>query len=154
MTRQPPREQITSKYIYMSKAKETMRERSLRLLKTLTETDGAPGHEREVKAVIRKELAGIAALSEDSMGSLIAEARGNKEGPAVLFSAHMDEVGFVVKEITPDGFIRFAALGDWWSQVLLGQRVVIKTRNGDVTGVIGATAPICFLLNNESFWFL
>ena len=60
----------------MSKEKVTARERSLRLLKTLTETDGAPGHEGEVKAAIRKELGGIAALSEDSMGSLIAEARG------------------------------------------------------------------------------
>ena len=125
----------------MSKATETTREQSLRLLKTLTETDGAPGHEGEVKAVIRNELGGIAALSEDSMGSLIAEARGNTEGPVVLFSAHMDEVGFVVKEITAGGFIRFAAVGDWWSQVLLGQRVVIKTRQGDVPGVIGATAP-------------
>ena len=53
----------------------------------------------------------------------------------------MDEVGFVVREITPRGFIRFAALGDWWAQVLLGQRVNIKTRQGDVPGVIGATAP-------------
>ena len=125
----------------MSKDEATRRERSLHLLKTLTETDGAPGHEQEVRSVIRKELQGIATLSEDSMGSLIAEARGNTTGPTILFSAHMDEVGFVVREITPRGFIRFAALGDWWAQVLLGQRVIIKTRQGDVPGVIGATAP-------------
>ena len=118
-----------------------MRERNLQLLKTLTETDGAPGHEGAVKTVIRQELQGVATLTEGSMGDLIAKARGSEGGPIILLAAHMDEVGFLVREITPDGFIRFAALGDWWAQVLLGQRVVIKTRQGDVPGVIGATAP-------------
>ena len=118
-----------------------MRERYLQLLKTLTETDGAPGHEGPVKAVIREELQNTATLTEGRMGSLIAEARGNEGGPKILLASHMDEVAFLVREITPDGFIRFAALGDWWAQVLLGQRVVIKTRQGDVPGVIGATAP-------------
>lgn len=118
-----------------------MRERHLQLLKALTETDSVPGHEQAVKAVIREALQDAAHLSEDGMGSLIAEAQGNETGPTILLSAHMDEVGFQVKEITAQGFVRFAALGDWWAQVLLGQRVVIKTSHGDVVGVIGAIAP-------------
>ena len=58
-----------------------------------------------------------------------------------MFAGHMDEVGFMVTHITKEGFLKFVQLGGWWDQVLLGHRVVIKTRKGDVTGVIGAKPP-------------
>jgi putative aminopeptidase FrvX len=117
------------------------RQVGMQLLETLTQTDGAPGYESRVKAEVRRQLAGVAPVIEDGMGSLIASAKGNREGPVILLAAHLDEVGFMVRDITPDGFVRFAALGDWWSQVLLGQRVAIDTRKGKVPGVIGAAAP-------------
>ena len=47
----------------------------------------------------------------------------------------------MVKHITKDGFIKFLPLGGWFDQVLLGQRVIIQTRKGDVIGVIGAKPP-------------
>jgi len=53
----------------------------------------------------------------------------------------MDEIGFMVKYVTKEGFIRFTPLGGWWDQVLLGQRVIIQTQKGDVIGVIGAKPP-------------
>jgi endoglucanase len=53
----------------------------------------------------------------------------------------MDEIGFMVKYITEEGCIRFTALGGWWDQVLLAQRVLIKTNKGDVVGVLGAKPP-------------
>ena len=54
----------------------------------------------------------------------------------------MDEVGFMVKHISTDGFIRFTPLGGWWDQVLLTQRVRIKTKERQyVIGVIGAKPP-------------
>lgn len=59
----------------------------------------------------------------------------------------MDEIGFMVKHITKEGFIRFTPLGGWWDQVLLAQRVVIKTGKGDVVGIIGAKPP--HLLDQE-----
>lgn len=59
----------------------------------------------------------------------------------------MDEIGFMVKHVSPDGFVRFTTLGGWWDQVLLGQRVAIKTSKGDITGVIGAKPP--HLLSQE-----
>jgi endoglucanase len=58
-----------------------------------------------------------------------------------MLAGHMDEIGFMVKQITKEGFIKFLNLGGWFDQVLLGQRVLIKTRNGDVLGVIGAKPP-------------
>ena len=59
----------------------------------------------------------------------------------IMLAGHMDEIGFMVKQITKEGFIKFIPLGGWFDQVLLGQRVVIKTNKGDVIGVIGAKPP-------------
>jgi endoglucanase len=58
-----------------------------------------------------------------------------------MLAGHLDEIGFMVKQITKEGFIKFLPLGGWFDQVLLGQRVLIKTAKGDVTGVIGAKPP-------------
>jgi len=109
------------------------------LLKTLTEAHGVPGYEAEVREVMRGLLAEVGEVELDNIGSLIC--RRGESGPRVMLAAHMDEIGFMVKHITPEGFIRFTALGGWFDQVLLGQRVVIKTHKGDVIGVIGAKPP-------------
>jgi endoglucanase len=58
-----------------------------------------------------------------------------------MLAGHMDEIGFIVRHVTKDGFLKFLQLGGWWDQVLLGHRVVIKTHKGDVIGVIGAKPP-------------
>jgi endoglucanase len=58
-----------------------------------------------------------------------------------MLAAHMDEIGFMVKHVTKEGFLKFVQLGGWFDQVILGQRVVIKTAKGDVVGVLGAKPP-------------
>lgn len=58
-----------------------------------------------------------------------------------MLAGHMDEIGFVVKLITDEGFVKFSPLGGWWGHVMLAQRVVIRTRKGDVTGLIGSKPP-------------
>lgn len=111
------------------------------LLKELTEAHGIPGYETEVRRLIRSHLKPLGKLSEDNMGSLICEKPGKSGGPRIMLAGHMDEIGFMVKHISSDGFIKFTTLGGWWDQVLLGQRVTIKTSKGDVLGVIGAKPP-------------
>lgn len=111
------------------------------LLKELTEAHGIPGYEAEVRKVIRNHFKPIGDVEEDNMGSLICKKVGKDTSPKIMLAGHMDEVGFMVKYISSDGFIRFTPLGGWWDQVLLGQRVLIKTNKGDVIGVIGAKPP-------------
>jgi len=53
----------------------------------------------------------------------------------------MDEIGFVVKLITDEGFIKFSPLGGWWGHVMLAQRVIVRTRKGEITGIIGSKPP-------------
>lgn len=108
-------------------------------LQAITEAHGVPGYETEVRALLRQYLEPLGQVSRDHLGSLICEQPGS--GPKVLLAGHMDEIGFIVRHVTKEGFIKFLPLGGWWDQVLLGHRVVIKTHKGNVTGVIGARPP-------------
>jgi endoglucanase len=118
-----------------------MEDPTLQLLKELTEAHGVPGYEAPIRAVVRKYLEPLGELSQDKIGSLICRLNGQSEAPRVMLAGHMDEIGFMVKHVTKEGFIKFLPLGGWFDQVLLGQRVVIKGRQGDVIGVIGAKPP-------------
>jgi endoglucanase len=58
-----------------------------------------------------------------------------------MLAAHMDEVGFMVTHVSDEGFLKFLPLGGWFDQVVLGQRVIIKTHKEDLVGVVGAKPP-------------
>jgi endoglucanase len=49
----------------------------------------------------------------------------------------MDEVGLMVKYITPEGHIKFQPLGGWLDQALINQRWVVLTRKGAAYGITG-----------------
>jgi len=112
---------------------------SEKLLKELTEVHGVPGYEHQVQDLLRGYMEPLGEIEQDKLGSLICRLDG--EGPKVMLAGHMDEIGFMVRHITKEGFVKFVPLGGWWDQVLLGQRVIIKTYKGDVVGVIGAKPP-------------
>jgi putative aminopeptidase FrvX len=114
---------------------------TLNLLKELTETPGVSGYEAPIRSVIRKHLEKYGELTQDKIGSVICRKEGSSDKPRIMLAGHMDEIGFMVKQITSEGFIKFLPLGGWFDQVLLGQRVVIRTAKGEVIGVIGAKPP-------------
>jgi len=58
-----------------------------------------------------------------------------------MIEAHADEIGLMVKQVDEKGFLRFICIGGWFDQTLLNQRVIIHTRSGPVTGVIGCKPP-------------
>jgi putative aminopeptidase FrvX len=114
---------------------------TLKLLKELTEASGISGYESPIREVVRKYLVNYGELSQDKIGSVICLKKGTSEKPKIMLAGHMDEIGFMVKQITPEGFLKFLPLGGWFDQVLLGQRVIIHTVKGEVIGVIGAKPP-------------
>lgn len=117
-----------------------MEKDTLALFKTLTELQGAPGHEHLVRKFMKNELEKYAdEVIQDNLGSVYGVRKG--KGPKVMVAGHMDEVGFMVTQITDNGMLRFQTLGGWWSQVLLAQRVQVMTANGPVIGVIGSIPP-------------
>ncbi|RSK24461.1 M42 family metallopeptidase [Bhargavaea beijingensis] len=115
----------------------------LQMLKDLTDAKGIPGNEREPREVMKRYIEPFAdSIDYDGLGSLIAEKKGDSEGPRVLVAGHLDEVGFMVSKIDDKGFLSFQTVGGWWSQVMLAQRVTIVTRDGrELTGVVGSKPP-------------
>lgn len=120
-----------------------MDEKTLRLLKDLSESFGPSGFERETATIFKKESQRYAdEISFDNLGSVIARKRGTADAPKILLASHLDEVGFVVTGIDEQtGFVTFGALGGWFDQSLLGHRVTIRTEKGSVPGIIAAKPP-------------
>ena len=126
-----------------------MNQETLQLFKTLTELQGAPGFEHNVRKFMRTEIEKYAdEIIQDNLGGIYGVKNGSDEGPRVLVAGHMDEVGFMVTQITDNGLLRFQPLGGWWSQVLLAQRVQIETDQAQVVGVISSVPP--HLLDEET----
>ena len=116
-------------------------DRTLEFLKELVDAHGVPGFEDDVAQVMQKHLKGVGEISRDRLGSFICEKAGQSKGPKVMLAGHLDEVGFLVKSVTKEGFVKFLPLGGWWGHVVLAQRLIIKTRTGDVLGVVGSKPP-------------
>ncbi len=108
------------------------------LFKRLTEAEAISGFEGQVAGIIQQELRGLCQVRRDNLGSVICEHRGESDTPKVMIAAHMDEVGFIVKEVTDEGFVKFLPVGGWWPGNMLAQRVAIMTRKGRVVGTIGS----------------
>jgi endoglucanase len=117
-----------------------MRTKAVSLLQELTEAHSVSGHEDEVRAIFVDELEECGELSADRNGSVFCET--GDDGPRVMVAGHMDEVGFMVQNITSEGYLQFQAIGGWWEHSVLSQRVEILTRNGDkITGVVASRPP-------------
>jgi endoglucanase len=116
-------------------------DRTLEFLKDLVEAHGAPGFESDVVPVMERYLKGVGAFSRDRLGSFMCEKKGSAQAPRVMLMGHLDEVAFMVKSVTKEGFVKFLPLGGWWGHVVLGQRLILKTRKGDVLGVVGSKPP-------------
>lgn len=112
-----------------------------RMLKELSEAPGVSGYEEPAAQVFMKYLKPYAdELQRDKLGGVIAIKRGTAEGPRVMIDAHLDEIGFMVKRVDENGFVKFFPLGWNFSQQLLDHRVIIHTRKGPVLGVLN-TGP-------------
>jgi len=112
------------------------------MMKELSEAEGVPGYEKEVRAHMRKLIEPLTEeVLTDRLGSIVGRKTGDANGPRILLAGHLDEVGFMVTAVTPKGFIRFQALGGWWPHNMLSHRVKIKSRKGDHIGIIGSKPP-------------
>lgn len=120
---------------------ETM---DLTLLQALSEADGIGGREKEVSRIAKKYGAPFAdEVLYDSLGSLVlVKKSGNPQAPKVMLAAHMDEVGFIVRSITKEGYLRLLPVGGWWGHVMPAQVMTVTTATGQkYQGVIGSRAP-------------
>ena len=77
----------------------------------------------QVKETMREYLNPVSdELIEDNLGGIFGKKNAAKGDKTLMVAGHLDEVGFMVTDIDENGFIKFAAVGGWWSQVMLSQK--------------------------------
>ncbi len=106
-------------------------------LERLLGEPGPSGFEARPARVWRAEAASFAEeVWADVHGNSFA-AVGRERKPRVMLAGHVDEIGLQVTHIDEKGYLYVDAIGGWDSQVLVGQRVRVLGRNGDLIGVVG-----------------
>ena len=101
---------------------------------------GLSGHEQKVEAYMNTKFTELGLnVQTDTFGNSIAKVEGtDPDAPVVMVFPHMDSLGFMVRYIEEDGFIRIERLGGIPEKVLPSTEVQITRRNGEMTdGIIG-----------------
>ena len=124
------------------------------LLKTLSETPGAPGREEHVRSLIRERVEPLCdSVEVDALGNLICRkgpANGDEEAERVMLACHMDEIAFYVRHIDDEGFLRLQHLGGFDVRNLFARRVRIETREGEeIIGNLNSSGPPIHMASEE-----
>ncbi|MBP7086867.1 MAG: M42 family metallopeptidase [Methanomassiliicoccales archaeon] len=115
---------------------------SWKFLQELCDIPGPPGFEAAATRLMKDYAEGYCdRVFTDKLGNTMFEKVGQKDGPIVLLAGHIDECGFIITGVNPQGYLAFSQLGGWFDQVLLGQRVLVHTRKGALNGVIACKPP-------------
>ena len=115
----------------------------IEMLKQLSLINGVSGYEKHVTRFMKSYLLDIVdEIQYDGLGSIIALKRG-KMPLKVLLTAHVDEIGFLVKNIDEHGFIQVQPVGGWNPRYLPSSLMNIETRDGhNIKGVFACKQQI------------
>ena len=120
-------------------------ESDFQIIKNLTETQACSGDEGKIREYIRGIVEPYCDKIEiDILGNLFCfiygKAKGKESKIKILLDAHIDEIGFIVRYIDKNGFIRFSQVGGQNPRILPGQKVTIHSSSGEeIIGIIGET---------------
>ena len=110
-------------------------------LEKLIVTPSPTGYESEGQKVWKEFISQYAdKVESDAYGSAMARLNMNADLPTIMLEAHADEIGMVVQHISDNGFVTLNKLGGSDSTIARAKRVVIHSKKGRVTGVVGNTA--------------
>ena len=115
-----------------------MKERLRAQMKALCALPGVSGFEHEVVRYLTKALEPLVdEVTVDRFGTIYARRSGRSERPRLMYAAHSDQIGFVVKRIEPDGFVRFERMGAILDSLLPARQVRVKGRLGVTLRQVG-----------------
>ncbi len=111
-------------------------DRTVEMLQKLADAPGPPGFEEPIRKLMVGYLKPHAdSIQYDGLGSIIAKQ--GAQGPRIMVDAHMDELGGMIRRITPRGLLTMQMLGGWLDQALVDQRWIIIGSKGPVRAVTG-----------------
>ncbi|MGH9396200.1 MAG: M42 family metallopeptidase [Terriglobia bacterium] len=124
--------------IFTSPARAQQSDPVIQLMKEFTNADGPSGFEGPVRTLFEREMRNAGAeVSTDGLGSVIARVPGAAASPRIMIDAHLDEVGLMVRSITPEGYVKVQRLGGWIGTNMVDQRWTILTSKGPIPAVSG-----------------
>lgn len=107
--------------------------------------NGIAAFEEPIAQAIKEDLKDVSGIKfeRDNLGSLAVIKKSKvKDAPTIAIYTHMDEIGFMITNITENGFIYFTSIGGWWGHVVLAQKLTITNSKGkEFVGVVGSTPP-------------
>jgi endoglucanase len=114
-----------------------MERTSKEFLYELLRTPSPTGAEQPIQRKIHDHFKKVAhAIEPDVHGNLILSLNPSAQRK-VMLAGHCDQIGFLVKYISPEGYIYLDALGGTDSGVILGEHLVVHTKSGPLEGVVG-----------------
>ncbi len=127
-----------------------MHKKDLMFLSSLVEAPSPSGFEQPAAKIFRERIKAAADTVETNvMGSVHAFLKGKKKhGISVMLAGHIDEIGLMVRYITPEGFLSFASIGGVDAAILPGMRVRVHTAKGELLGIMGRK-PIHLIEDDE-----
>ena len=109
-------------------------------LKDIVSAFGVPGFEDEIRSLVRREMEKYGdEVYVDRLGNVIGVKNGKEK--TIMLSAHMDQIGFMIKSITEEGYLIISPIGGIHTAVLRSTVVRLHTENGFVYGIIGEKPP-------------
>lgn len=110
------------------------------IISRLVETYGVSDHEGPVREMVKSLLPKWAHPETDDAGNLILHigtAPASAHVPSMLFVAHMDEIGYEVEKIMPDGRLAVESKGGGYADYYLGHAALVHTASGrDIPGIM------------------
>ncbi|MEG0686944.1 MAG: aminopeptidase [Clostridium sp.] len=108
----------------------------IELLKRLCDSDAIASNEQEIRDILIEDINGE--VTFDGIGSMIVNHKGN--GPKLMFSAHMDEVGFMVRNISDIGMLHLMTIGGVKDSAKSFQPVTVTKADGSkMTGLMNCS---------------
>ena len=130
------------------------------LLRILTQTPSVPGRESRIRAVIHDYITRHQLFDEvttDALGSLIgirrprpASGQVSERPLKVMLAAHMDQIGFLVRHIDDQGYLRINPAGGFDARNLFARGVRVCTATGDIPGILNASGKPIHISDRKS----
>jgi len=118
------------------------------LLKRLVEAHGIAGREENLRPIVIDAMRPLVDdISIDHMGNIVGHKKGDGKTRAVVMG-HVDEIGFLVRHIDKQGFLRVLPVGGWDARTMMAQRVMVHGRK-DLPGLFGIPKPTHILTDEE-----
>ena len=115
-----------------------MEQSSKKFLYELLTTPSPTGFEQKVQRVVQKRMKPYADIIENDIHGNLIVGINPKAERKIMLAGHCDQLGFMVKFISDDGFLYVEPLGGHDPVIWPGTIVTIYTeKNGEIPGVIG-----------------